>query len=384
MPLSRFDDWSIDADSTHAENQPLATVLETLSGVDRPCLFQVCFQRKADFDADREKRINQLRKGKTSAENYWTEGVFEKLGSEVSDDPSHEAKKLIELLGTRNAGCAFTVSVRALIAGAGPAATALGETLAGALESTSGQRYSITGETTTAVDDVRENIHNRRIHTPEYEGRWQRLPLTGNTSRGIVADNSEIGNFCLLNGNALTKRGQQVLGVLPDEQTTDSGPSTVLLDQYAVEGFPVGRYRSKQGDDTRIAVPPALQPQRIGVFGKSGTGKSVALINAILANYAATDGANILFVPKGGEMVINYLRAHYARYGGLENVYYFDCSETLPAISLLDIRADLAAGLNRTTDVERTVDHYMEILRQIMAGDTFDDAVRSPDVIRIC
>jgi len=377
MPLSRFDGWAADT-----ENQPLAAVIETLGETDRPCLFQVCIQRMPNFSSDRHDRKKLLQKGKISLENYWTERIIETFASEVSNDPSQEARERIELLDARNVGCAFRMSIRALIAGSGPEATALGEKLAGALEATSGQHYSITGQTTTETDDVRDDIRARRIHSPAYDSWRQRWGLTEYTSRGIVADNREIGNFCLLDGNALTKRGQQALGVLPEEQTTHTGPSMDLLEQYTNGGFPVGRYRSETGDDTRIAVPPALQPQHIGLFGKSGSGKSVALINAILENYAATDGANILVEPKGGEMVINYLRAHYARYGDLDNVYYFDCSETLPAVSLLDIRADLAAGVKRTTAVERTVDHYMEILRQIMAGDTFDDAVRSPDVIR--
>ncbi|WP_256393744.1 ATP-binding protein [Natronoarchaeum rubrum] len=120
----------------------------------------------------------------------------------------------------------------------------------------------------------------------------------------------------------------------------------------------------------------------VGWFGKTGSGKSTSLINAILDNHAATEGADILIDPKGDGMAIEYLRAHYARYGHVENVLYFDCADVLPAFSFFDIRDELDAGVPRDTAVEDTVDHYIEILMQIMGRDRFEQAVRSPDIIR--
>jgi hypothetical protein len=102
----------------------------------------------------------------------------------------------------------------------------------------------------------------------------------------------------------------------------------------------------------------------------------------MLENTAATEGADILITPKGDTMATAYLRAHYARYDTLENVYYFDCAETLPAISFFDIRDQLAAGIDRATAVEDLTDHYIEILAGVMGPDRFEQAVRSPDIIR--
>jgi len=64
MPLSRFDDWAADTDNTTAENQPLAAVPETLGETNRPCLFQVCFQRKPNFSSDRHDRKKLLKKAR--------------------------------------------------------------------------------------------------------------------------------------------------------------------------------------------------------------------------------------------------------------------------------------------------------------------------------
>ncbi|KAB1198968.1 TraM recognition domain-containing protein [Haloferax sp. MBLA0078] len=106
------------------------------------------------------------------------------------------------------------------------------------------------------------------------------------------------------------------------------------------------------------------------------------MITGILDNYEATEGADILIDPKGDGMADDYLRAHYARYGSLDDVYYFDCTKTLPALSFFDIRDQLDAGVDRTTAVEDIVDHYVDILIGIMGHERFEQAVRSPDIIR--
>jgi hypothetical protein len=78
----------------------------------------------------------------------------------------------------------------------------------------------------------------------------------------------------------------------------------------------------------------------------------------------------------------DYLRAHYAEHGDLDDIYYFDCAATLPALSFFDIRPQLDAGINRASAVQNVVDHYIELLRGVMGTDRFEQAVRSPDIIR--
>lgn len=49
---------------------------------------------------------------------------------------------------------------------------------------------------------------------------------------------------------------------------------------------------------------------------------------------------------------------------------------------LFFIRPALEAGVTRETAVNNTINHYLDIIRQIMKGESYDQAVRSPDVIR--
>ncbi|AXG08051.1 ATP-binding protein [Haloplanus rubicundus] len=157
-----------------------------------------------------------------------------------------------------------------------------------------------------------------------------------------------------------------------------------MLDTYGGPGLTLGRPRTQDGtaSDDSIALPPALQRLHTAWFGRTGSGKSTSLVRAIRDNHAATDGADILIDPKGDGMATDYLRAHYAQYGHLDNVLYFDCSEVLPAISFFDVRADVEAGVPRATAVDDVVDHYIEILTALMGRDRFERAVRAPDIIR--
>ncbi len=170
---------------------------------------------------------------------------------------------------------------------------------------------------------------------------------------------------------------------LPSERTGLNPPAADALSEYD-HGLEIGRPRRRDGasDESTVALPPSLQPLHTAWFGKTGSGKSTALIRAITANHKATDGADICILPKGDDMATTLVRTHYAEHGHVENVYYFDCSDILPALSMFDIRGDLAAGVPRTTAVQDITDHYIELLRAVTGAESFDSAVRSPDVIR--
>ena len=259
------------------------------------------------------------------------------------------------------------------------------DALTSALTACSRTGYQIAGEHVT--DDVRDltsALRHRRVHPPDYGGIATWLPGTRNRSRGIVADASEVGAFTLVTGDGLTTDGNRALNATPDERTAIQRPPDAALDTYRTPGLALGHPVDADGDptDERVAVPPALQPLHAAWFGGTGAGKSTALTNAILENHGATDGLDLLIDPKGDGMPTEYLRAHYAEHGDLEDVYYFDCERALPAFSFFDIRDELAAGIDRETAVEDRADHYLEILIQIMGRERFENAVRSPDVIR--
>ena len=192
-----------------------------------------------------------------------------------------------------------------------------------------------------------------------------------------------LGGFCLLGGETLTAAGARAVGPTPSERTSLPRPPREQLQRYRGAGMALGQPLTTDGtpDADPLVLPPALQRLHVALIGQTGAGKSTVLTNAILANRDAARGASIVIDPKGGRMVDDYLRAHFARYGSLDDVLYFDCSEVLPAISFFDIRDQLAAGVSRTTAVQDVTDHYQELLAQLMGEERYYRAIRSPDII---
>jgi hypothetical protein len=118
------------------------------------------------------------------------------------------------------------------------------------------------------------------------------------------------------------------------------------------------------------------------VVGDTGSGKSVLMESGLLTNVTATDGPEILFDYKGGGTASEYLQMHFATYGSLENVYYFDLSRVLPAFSVFDILPLLEAGIPREEARSRKAGHYEEILQGLMGAEKYGEAAESVKAIR--
>lgn len=387
----RRDDWQTRLKPVLRDDEalqfPLASVVDTLADTDSSVVFQTAITPKPDWRADAEFRIDRLKRNRdTPAQRLaaFFSGEYKIDPSFEDADRSHQ--KRIESIRATDPWQSFTVNVRAVADGAD--AKPVLEEIGNAFRSVSNEHYRVvprvytddepTIEITDQIDAV-ECVDSQ----PLTKRLRQRLPVTTNTSQAIVADPLTTPNFCLLDGKSLTPEGRRAMQATPEERTAVPQPGDDLLEQYD-EGMLLG-YPLTDDDtplETAVSLPPTLQPLHAAWFGKTGSGKSTALINAILENHATTDGADILVDPKGDGMPIEYLKAHYATYGDLEDVYYFDCTDTLPAISFFDIRDQLDDGIDRTTAVEDVTDHYVEILKGIMGTDRFEQAVRSPDIIR--
>ena len=113
----------------------------------------------------------------------------------------------------------------------------------------------------------------------------------------------------------------------------------------------------------------------------TGHGKSIGVLNDMLSLREDTEGPNVLVDPKGGLMCYNYLRCHYAKFGNLDNVYFFRVPEDLPAIPFFDIRPQLENGKNRETAVQDTVEHFHDLMRMIMGYSTYDNAFVAKEII---
>ncbi|WP_256545687.1 type IV secretory system conjugative DNA transfer family protein [Halobellus inordinatus] len=361
---------------------PLATVIETMATHECPMVYQALLKPKPDWSGRAETRRVAIEANHETLRGQLGNVIF---GSPDEDAPLPRGDEVrIEELEARDTRRSFELNAR-IMASETNATEAITE-LAAAFTEVSQTSYDIEGRIQTGDDAHRifEAIRDRTFIPAKYERLKTRLPWVTNTSRGIVADASEAPSFCVLGGEALPAAGARAVAPTPGERTALPRPPFEQLTNYRGQGMRLGRPLTQDGtpDEEPLTLPPTLQPLHVGWFGKTGSGKSTSLINAILGNHRATGGADILIDPKGDGMAIDYLQAHYATYGTLDNVLYFDCAEMLPAFSFFDIRDELKAGVPRTTAVEDTVDHYIEILTQIMGRDRFDQAVRSPDIIR--
>ncbi|WP_225333329.1 ATP-binding protein [Halomicrobium urmianum] len=375
-------DTTTNRGSTTADDHrvPLSGLVEILAQADTPAVVQLLLEPMADWTAQAEERRHALEHGTDATSDAIVSAL---VGQAEEYEPPAPDRQRFEELAAKNARRSFVVNARALVHDS-PTTTTLAHDLGTAFGHVGHTTYDVVATEPDDPTRILEAIRDRTVHQPDYDGLTARLPGMNTTSRGIVADATEVGSFCLVDGTALTAAGQRALDPIPGERQATPAPPADVLTTYQDSSLPLGRPQTQNATarDEPVTLPPELQPLHLAWFGKTGSGKSTSLLTAILHNYAATDGADILIDPKGDGMATDYLRAHYERYGHLENVLYFDCAEVIPAISVFDIRDELAAGVDRTTAVEDTVDHYLEMLTQIMGQERFDQAVRSPDVIR--
>lgn len=363
---------------------PLATIVETMADADVPMVYQVLFRPRSDWTGERDERVLALEEQHETIGDQLTTAIFgppEEPNLPVAD----EAR--VEELGERNPRRSFDVTARVAVADSRNRTSVerIANDLADAFSHVSHTSYEVTGRvrTDSKAQRVLDDIRNRTAIEPSYR-RLRKRPWRRPESRGIVMDDTELGALTVVDGAALTDAGDRIIEPTPGERQTLQRPPQTILDEYTTRGLTLGKPLTEDAttESDPIALPEDLQPMHVAWFGKTGAGKSTALTSAMLDNHQATDGASILIDPKGDGMATDYMRAHYAKYGHLNNVLYFDCAETLPAFSFFDIRDQLDAGIPRTTAVEDSVDHYLEILGQVMGTDRFERAVRSPDVIR--
>lgn len=377
-----------------APNLPLESVVQGMATAASTVVYQALLTPKPDWSGDAEYRIRRLDQNRDTVGQRLFKAVF---GSIEDEEERHSPRRSahrrgdsgsvpgtrIDAILAKSSRNAFDVNARLLAEG--PDADTTIQDLTSTFNAIGGDFYDV--RATVEVDS--ETIHDAITNRTRKDGQTltqtlkRKFPLAPNNSPRIVADSTTVPHFCLLDGASLTDAARRSLRSIPAERAGITPPDEDKLAYYD-SGLPLGKPLAQDGMayDTPVSLPPSLQPMHVAWFGKTGSGKTTGLENAALGNHAATDGADIMIAPKGDGMPTEYLRAHFAEYGTLENVYYFDCAETLPAFSFFDIRDQLADGVSRTTAVQDVVDHYIDILRGVMAEENFESAVRSPDVIR--
>jgi hypothetical protein len=395
-PLTPFDELATDDtrrdDETH--RLPLTTLVETMRDTTAPIVYQVLCRPHRDITPDSEEYELALETGTATLGGKLSEAVFPRpVEEERNYEPPAGDQDRIDDMRDRETHRTFDVSARAVVFPdeTGRPPTKLTESLATTLSPVDGPFHHVDGTVLTDdPDDERgpatdcfNALCDRTHDAVAYESTSNRLRRRF-TSPGIVTTPDELPGLCLLDGSALTPTGQRAVGVRHRERTGIPLPQPGKLQRYQPPGMALARplTSDRQPIDQPLVLPPEFQPRHQVIVGDTGSGKSVLTMSAMLSNLDATTGADILFDYKGGGTAQEYLQAHYATQGDVEDVLYFDLTSVLPAFSFFDIEPLLEAGLPREEARSRKTGHYEAILRSAMPASQYDDATESPRVIR--
>ncbi|MUV85161.1 ATP-binding protein [Natronomonas sp. CBA1123] len=419
-PIEEF----VGADESTAD-WPLSRVFNALATGDAPALVQFIIQPKPDWTADRDDRIFELENGtdlyryligkwiadfftgthdrERSSHNettprrdrYDTHASGTRHDSGYGSSPTQSSPDLqpsetrrIEALNAVDTRQSFTVNARAVALDTDPdPADATCRPLVDAFQPLTGAHYCIEGRRysygSKAANDVFEALLDRTLQTNP-ERRRHIVPGIPNRSPAIVVGPAALGGLCLTGGPALESDARRALETTPRERTGLELPPRAVLNRYLeAEGMHIGHpcTADREPLNATVSLPPTVQQLHTAITGQSGTGKSALGHGMLAGNFEATDGANIYIDSKGDGGPDAYLRAHYARHGDLDDVYYFDCAELLPGLPLLSIKPQLDADIDRVQAVENVADRHLEILAGYMGQETFHSAPMAVDVV---
>jgi len=384
----RHNDWQTHLKPHHATTDngtesPLGQLVDRLTSTDATIIYQAILHPLDSWEYLIPDRKHDLRLNDDTLGQKLTNLL---LG--IPDNPPtlESNQRRLDHLDQKDARHPIAITARLLATG--PTAHQALNGLDGILHPISGDHYTVTTTHHTQPDtvtDLHTQLTTETPHTPPRLARWKRhIPYTSHRQPRLITDPKTAPHFCLLDPQSLTQHDTRHTTHQPPEHTATTRPNPQTLTTYQTDGLTLGRPQTVDGtvDDTPIALPPGLQTLHALIVGQTGAGKSTVIGRSILDNHQATQGADILIDPKGDGFPLELLQAHYHKHGTLENIYYFDCQQHLPALSVFDIRHDIQAGIDRTTAVIDTVDHYVDILEQLIGKDQYQDAIRSTDLVR--
>ncbi|MFK8215533.1 ATP-binding protein [Haloferax volcanii] len=378
-----------DLSSVDEPGAALASLIDHLMEATTPTAFQVVFQRRASWQSDAEVRKEDLVDGR---DTFFQEVVgslleVEEQRSDQDDRQLSEAvQKRIEYIDAKNAKRSFTVNIRAV----GVPTDDTRDDLDGRMDSLlpvfdplDGPFYEVEGQR------LRDSGFREKTKEKKARAALQRLlnrELTtgrGKTRPELTLCGTELANFVLVpSSEQLTVEGTR--GTRAEQQSRNPlpWPNPDLIQQFQ-DGMAIGYALDENGEPRPdpIRIPPDLLPTHYGRFASTGGGKSKAIINDALSLRESTGGPVVLVDPKGDGMCENYLRCHYERFSGLNDVYHFRVPETIPAFSFFDIRPALEAGRNREDAIQDKVDHFHDILRMIMGREQYGQAFVANEIL---
>ena len=391
---------------------PLATAVERLTEAAAPTALQVLFTRYSNWQKaaqGRKKKIETKHDGALqSAKTSFADMVYGADEERIRDrrrgrDPPIVGESTRQ---TSSAASGEVASRQALIDQKGPSQTFLVnvrtvavlpddpenavkaqatnniETLANAFNHLDGYFYHLDGSRVTkSLTNIRDpaqkelkRLLNRSLNQSSMGKRRPQLILNAD----------ELANFVAVpSAQTLTTEGSR--GARGKERLRQPLPlpDPDLLDEFSGPGMAVGKPLRNRNEplDEPIRIPPDLLTTSYIRAASTGSGKSTATQNEMLSLDEHVAGPTVLLEGKGDGMAENYLHAHYARHGNLDDVYYFNAPDTLPAVSFFDIRPALAMGRSREDAVQDKVEHFHEIMRLILGEERHEQAYVANEIL---
>ncbi|MCU4719585.1 ATP-binding protein [Halapricum hydrolyticum] len=380
-------------DGLAAIDQPgatLASLVDHLMEAASPVAFQVVFQRRTSWQSDVEIRKEDLVDGR---DTFFQEIVGSFL--EVEDQRSnHDEKQLsesvakrIEYIDAKSPKRSFTANIRAVGVPTGDEArddlAAQMKALRPVFDPIDGPYYEVEGER-LRTGGFREKTKEKNAQRALQQLLDRKITTgRGKTRPDFVLCGTELANFVLVpSSEQLTVEGTR--GTRAEQQSRNPlpWPNPDLVQQFQ-EGMEIGYALDENGSPQPdpIRIPPNLLTTHYGRFASTGGGKSKAIINDALSLRATTGGPVVIVDPKGDGMCANYLRCHYERFNGVDDVYQFRVPETVPAFSFFDIRPALKAGRNREDAIQDKVDHFHDIMRMVMGRKQYGQAFVANEIL---
>jgi hypothetical protein len=384
-------DAQADMDDTADAQVPLARVVDHLVEATAPIAFQVVFQRKPDWSADAVQREHDIKHDLDTLRGKLRDFVDPTTPGE--HDLLAPDRERLSRLDSKQPKCTFTVNARAVAlpqdsVDDGGLESRL-SALASSFDSLAGPFYEIEGRRLRDAG-FRQRLTGQPGHAA-LERLFDRELVTGrgHSRIDLTLNAAELANLVTVpSGQNLSMEGRRGTGTKQASQTPLQRPDLTQTEAFHDQGgLAIGHALDETGtpESEPTYVPPALLRTHYGRFGTTGSGKSKALLNDALSLYEHTDGPVVLLDPKGDGLPENYLRAHAARFGvdDLEaNVLHFPLPEILPGFTFFDLRPALADGTDRVDAIQRTADHYEEILKLVVGTDKYERASVAPTLIQ--
>ncbi|WP_226024054.1 ATP-binding protein [Halomicrobium salinisoli] len=389
--LTPFTDEETDGDLTSVDEpgDALASLIDHLIEATAPIAFQVVFQRRTSWHSDAEVRKEDLVDGR---DTFFQEVVgslleVEEQRSEQDERQlSESVEKRIEYIQAKNPKRSFTANIRAVGVPTDDTHDDLDarmDSLLPVFDPLDGPFYEVEGKR------LRDSGFRETTKTKNARTALQRLldrELTtgrGKTRPELVLCGTELANFVLVpSSEQLTVEGTR--GTRAEQQSRNPLPlpNPDLLQQFR-EGMAIGYALDENADPQSepVRVPPDLLTTHYGRFASTGGGKSKAVINDALSLRETTGGPVVIVDRKGDGMCQNYLRCHYERFGGLDDVYLVRAPEILPAFSFFDIRPALEAGRNRSNAIQDKVNHFRTIMKMVMDAEQYERAFVGTEIL---